>query len=140
MGARRASCWADTARRPRERELEALFKAFAGDVALGCEVLAILLLALGALETAWSLVRHLSRLGDLRFVKGLWLRFASRILLALELTVAADIVRTAIAPTWSDIGQLAAIAAIRTVLNFFLERDMESSERMGAEPASGSPA
>ena len=54
------------------------------------------------------------------------LRFASWILLSLEFALAADIVRTAIAPTWDDIGQLAAIAAIRTFLNYFLERDLEA--------------
>ena len=59
----------------------------------------------------------------------LLLLFATRIVLALELTLAADIVRTAIAPTWNDIGQLAAIATIRTVLNVFLERDIEASTR-----------
>lgn len=117
--------------------MEALFKIFAEDVALGCEVIAILLLGLGALETAWLLVRRLGRLADPRFLKGIWLRFASRILLALELTVAADIVRTAIAPTWNAIGQLAAIVAIRTVLNLFLERDIEASERMGAAGGAG---
>jgi len=36
----------------------------------------------------------------------------------------ADIVRSAMAPAWDDIGQLAAIAAIRTFLNYFLERDL----------------
>jgi hypothetical protein len=44
----------------------------------------------------------------------------------LEFALGADIVRTAIAPTWDDIGQLAAIAAIRTFLNFFLERDLDA--------------
>jgi uncharacterized membrane protein len=47
------------------------------------------------------------------------------IVLALEFALAADIVRTAIAPTWDDIGRLGAIALIRTALNYFLERDME---------------
>jgi uncharacterized membrane protein len=112
--------------------VEALFKTFAADVALGCELLAVLLLALGALETAWILVTHPFRWSDVRVIKALWLRFATRILLALELTLAADIVRTAIAPTWSELGQLAAIAAIRTLLNLFLERDIEASERSGA--------
>ena len=37
---------------------------------------------------------------------------------------AADILETAIAPTWQDIGRLGAIAVIRTFLNFFLERDL----------------
>jgi len=52
--------------------------------------------------------------------------------------LAADIVRTVIAPTWVEIGQLAAIAVIRTFLNFFLERDLESAARAGwdgTEPA-----
>jgi len=39
--------------------------------------------------------------------------------------LAADVLRTAISPTWDDVGKLAAIAAIRTVLNFFLEKDIE---------------
>jgi uncharacterized membrane protein len=46
-------------------------------------------------------------------------------LLGLEFELAADIVRTAIAPSWTEIGQLGAIAVIRTFLNYFLERDVE---------------
>ena len=46
-------------------------------------------------------------------------------MLALEFALAADIVRTAIAPTWDDIGHLGAIALIRTILNYFLEKDMQ---------------
>ena len=121
--------------------METIFKTFAGNVALGCELLAITLLGFGALETAWLLLRQPRQFGDLRFIKGLWMRFASRILLALELTLAADIVDTAIAPTWNEIGQLAAIAAIRTVLNLFLERDIEKSEamRVAQGPAAARP-
>lgn len=33
--------------------------------------------------------------------------------------------RTAIAPTWQQIGQLVAIAAIRTGLNYFLNKDVQ---------------
>jgi uncharacterized membrane protein len=33
-----------------------------------------------------------------------------------------------IAPRWQEIGQLAAIAAIRTALNYFLAKDIESAE------------
>ncbi len=49
--------------------------------------------------------------------------------LALEFELAADILRTAVAPTWSEIGQLAAIAALRTALNFFLQREIDGAER-----------
>ena len=40
---------------------------------------------------------------------------------------------TAIAPTWEDIGRLAAIAAIRTFLNFFLERDIIEARKIRDE-------
>lgn len=45
--------------------------------------------------------------------------------LGLEFQLAGDILRTAIAPTFEEIGQLAAVAAIRTALNFFLGREIK---------------
>ncbi|MCI0751235.1 MAG: DUF1622 domain-containing protein [Flammeovirgaceae bacterium] len=44
---------------------------------------------------------------------------------ALEFLLAADILRTAVAPDWDGIGKLAAIAALRTLLNYFLERELK---------------
>lgn len=52
--------------------------------------------------------------------------------IALELLLGADILKTAIAPTWDAIGQLAAIAAIRTALNYFLERELGKTEQTQA--------
>jgi hypothetical protein len=54
--------------------------------------------------------------------------------------LAADIIETSIAPSWEDLGQLGAIAVIRTFLNFFLERDLAElggphSPAPGREPA-----
>jgi uncharacterized membrane protein len=51
--------------------------------------------------------------------------FASAVSLALELLLGADVLATAIAPSWNDIGQLAAIATIRTLLNYFLEKELK---------------
>ncbi|HKZ58066.1 MAG TPA: DUF1622 domain-containing protein, partial [Thermodesulfovibrionales bacterium] len=48
--------------------------------------------------------------------------------LSLEFLIGADILRTAISPTWQDIGQLGAIVGIRTVLNFFLTRELKQTE------------
>lgn len=59
---------------------------------------------------------------EIRLRLGRWLA------LALELLLGADILRTAVAPTWSEIGQLAAVAAIRTLLNFFLQREIAAEE------------
>ncbi len=64
-------------------------------------------------------------------VKNAWLRvrFGSSLTIALELMLAADILATAVAPTWDDIGKLAAIAAIRTALNYFLEKEIYHMEK-----------
>lgn len=56
------------------------------------------------------------------------IRFGSSLTVALELLLAADILATAIAPSWDEIGKLAAIAALRTALNYFLEREISNSE------------
>jgi uncharacterized membrane protein len=52
--------------------------------------------------------------------------------LALEFQVGADILSTAIAPSWEQIGKLAAVAAIRTMLNYFLTRELEHERKREA--------
>ena len=49
--------------------------------------------------------------------------------LSLEFLLAADIVATAVSPTWDSLGKLAVISAIRTFLNFFLEREVKELTR-----------
>ena len=52
--------------------------------------------------------------------------------LGLEFQLASDILTTAIAPTFEELGKLAAVAAIRTALNFFLAREIKEEERQVA--------
>ena len=52
------------------------------------------------------------------------LSFARYLALALELQLGADILSTAVAPSWDQIGKLAAIAVIRTALNYFLRQEL----------------
>ena len=110
--------------------MEEMFKGLAENVALGAELIATLLIAIGGIG---ALVRVIGlivqRQAHVRTIKDVWLRLAGWILLALEFTLAADIVRTSISPTWEDLGKLAAIAAIRTVLSIFLERDLSTFEK-----------
>ena len=47
---------------------------------------------------------------------------------ALELELGADILRTAVAPTWTEIGQLGAIVVLRTALNFFLQKEIDGAQ------------
>jgi uncharacterized membrane protein len=46
--------------------------------------------------------------------------------LGLEFQLASDLLRTAVAPTFIEIGKLASVAAIRTALNYFLSREIRS--------------
>jgi len=58
------------------------------------------------------------------------------LVLGLEFQLAADILRTAVAPNFTELAQLAAIAAIRTALNFFLGREIkEETELVRADQA-----
>jgi uncharacterized membrane protein len=113
--------------------LEALFREFAGNIALGIEVVAVLVVTFGALEALLGLVRALlPRAGTHARKKEIWRRFGAWLVLGLEFELAADIVHSVIAPTWIEIGELGAIAVIRTFLNYFLEKDLE---RAGKEDA-----
>ncbi|GAA1626369.1 DUF1622 domain-containing protein [Georgenia ruanii] len=61
--------------------------------------------------------------------------------LGLEFQLASDVLRTAVAPSFAEIGQLAAIAAIRTGLNYFLAKEIAEERRQleGEPAASGAP-
>lgn len=99
----------------------------------------MLVIAVGGAQAAYaSLWPLFTRRATQLVRRRAWLDLARWLLLGLEFMLAADIVRTVIAPSWLDIGQLAAIAVIRTFLNFFLERDLEAagqSEETAAEPS-----
>ncbi|MFP5329161.1 MAG: DUF1622 domain-containing protein [Alphaproteobacteria bacterium] len=105
--------------------MEETFHLVALNVALAVEAAAVLAVAIGAAEAVWRLSAEFLPLGrEVQPRRLVWIRFATWIILSLEFTLGADIVRTAIAPSWDDIGKLAAIATIRTALNFFLARDI----------------
>lgn len=60
--------------------------------------------------------------------------------LGLEFQLASDVLRTAIAPSFREIGQLAAVAAIRTALNYFLSREITAERaQLTSEGGSGRP-
>ncbi|HET7823216.1 MAG TPA: DUF1622 domain-containing protein [Ornithinibacter sp.] len=59
--------------------------------------------------------------------------------LGLEFQLASDVLRTAISPSFRQLAQLAAVAAIRTALNFFLAREIREEQRIVAEAPDASP-
>ena len=105
--------------------LEQHFNLIASYVALAIECGAVFVVAFGALQAMAALLKAIAN-GQATGLAGrqIWLRFATWILLALEFALAADILRTAVAPTWDDISKLAVIATIRTMLNYFLAKEI----------------
>lgn len=59
--------------------------------------------------------------------------------LGLEFQLAGDVLRTAVAPTFRELGQLGAVAAIRTALNFFLARENDEERRQVSGEGPGRP-
>ena len=90
---------------------------------LGLETCGAVTIATGALVTITQIARQALAHQRVSFTSA---RFGlSRYLaLALEFQLAGDILETAVAPEWAKIGQLAAIATIRTALNYFLSREL----------------
>lgn len=99
---------------------------------------AVLVVVYGTIEAFVALLRTSFGATTSHSYRSLYLRYAHFLIGGLTFQLAADIVETAIAPDWEEIGRLAAIAAIRTFLNFFLERDI--SEVREAGPGQGEGA
>jgi uncharacterized membrane protein len=115
--------------------LEALLKLWTGYLASGVEGIAAVLIAIAAIQATFQAILLFIKRG-LGSIQGqepqteqLRLRLGRWLALALEFELGADILRTAIAPTWNEIGQLAAIATIRTLLNYFLQQEIDRAAR-----------
>jgi uncharacterized membrane protein len=99
---------------------------------MAIDAVALLVIAAGTLLVLVGLVPRIggANSDDAR-VGELWLRYARWLVAGLTFQLAADIVETSISTSWEAIGRVAAIAVIRTFLNYFLERDiLEVRERM----------
>ena len=94
------------------------------------QVMALLVVTFGTLQAFAHTVRAMFRPlpGGRDFHEG-YIRFARWLIAGLTFQLAADIVQTAFAPSWDELGQLAAIAAIRALINFVLEHDLAPQEK-----------
>ena len=110
--------------------IQSYFQSVAQAVALGVDAAAVLIVALAAIDAAFRSVQNALVPTTPFNQRAIWLRFAGWILLALEFSLGADVVGTAIAPTWDAIGKLGAIAVIRTFLSFFLARDFKDARTL----------
>lgn len=125
------------------------FKQLTLWLASGVEAAAAIIIGLAAIEATFgSLILFLpghnraTRPGGAVDAKeAVRLRLGRWLAVSLEFETAADILRTAVAPTWNEIGQLAAIVVLRTTLNYFLEQEIGKAEtrQLGAAPIRDGP-
>jgi uncharacterized membrane protein len=120
--------------------IETILRTAAEHVAYVAEALAMLAVTFGLVRVVWLYVTAVfASEGGVSHIR-IRLELAQSLVLGLEFLLAADILRTAIAPSWDAIGRLAAIVLIRTVLNFFLQREMEHEAKELREEGEGIPA
>jgi len=120
-----------------------------GVLVLVVEAAGALIIFVGAV---WAFARFIAAVvrggGQARGFNRIRLTLGRFLVLGLEFQLAGDVLRTAVAPSFTEIGQLAAIAAIRTALNYFLgreiaheraelERDTEGEPQPGAGAGAG---
>lgn len=98
------------------------------------ETVAIFIIAFSILKTIPKFIRSYRRKNSERFYHEIRLDLGLSLALALEFLLAADIVATAVTPSWESVGLLAAIAGIRTFLNYFLHKEVKEikAEDFGA--------
>ncbi|GAO31260.1 DUF1622 domain-containing protein [Geofilum rubicundum] len=102
----------------------------------GFEVLYISIGTIGVAIIVWGVVLSVFRLLKLEFTRlkhqSIYRerelvrhQFASYLLFALEFLIAADIIATVIDPSFEEIAILASIVVIRTVISYFLEKEVD---------------
>ena len=89
---------------------------------------------IGALITIWGILAALfeflkkeilQRNEAVKLNETIRIKLGSYLVLALEFFIAGDIVKTIITPTWESLGILGAIVVIRTILSYFLTKDLK---------------
>ena len=103
-------------------------------VKLGVEIFGAGLVTLGVCVAIVHLIRTLAMPKPAEFTTTR-LILARYLALALEFELGADILGTAISPSWDQIGKLGAVAVIRTGLNFFLSMEMKGESIVEKEKA-----
>ena len=89
------------------------------------EIMAAVIIGIAVIKTLLNYTQNLQRRKDFISKEEIRVQFGSSVAVSLELLLGADVLATAVAPSWNDIGKLAAIAVLRTALNYFLEKELK---------------
>src|SRR5436309_15016888 len=104
--------------------MEELAKHISLTVSHAVEMLAAIIIGTAVLQVLWNYGQSFTKFNRSISKESVRVQFGSSVAVALELMLGADVLATAVAPSWNDIGKLAAIAVLRTALNYFLEKEL----------------
>lgn len=92
----------------------------------------IVIMLVGLVKSLWLFVsRQLLRQEDI--LSAIRIELGQHLALGLEFLVGKDIIESLVNPTWDDLGKLAAIIVLRTILTIFLQRELKEVERDAKE-------
>ena len=120
--------------------MEELLQRIVADLVTVVEACGAFVIIFGA---AWSFLRFVVvglRRRDMDAFVSVRLTLGRFLALGLEFQLASDVLRTAVAPSFGEIGQLAAVATIRTALNYFLGKEIAEERREVARDRRGDDA
>lgn len=87
----------------------------------------ILIIIFGSIKATFHFLETIH--GKYRTLYGIRLELGRHLVLGLEFLVGKDVLASLVSPTWDELGKLAAIVAIRTILAIFLGREMKEAEQ-----------
>ena len=105
--------------------MEGILQTIVGYLIIIIESCGAIVIFIGAIKAIIGYVRRCVLNKESTDISTIRLQLGQSMVMALEFQVAADILKTGISPTWQDILLLAAIIALRTILNYLLEREIE---------------
>lgn len=108
--------------------IENLFERIVVFLEVFLEIIAIVIIAAAVFIALQRLLKLISRPRHSETWEFIRLKFGLALALSLEFLLAADIVATAVSPSWDAIGKLGAVTGIRTFLNFFLQKEVQVLE------------
>lgn len=109
--------------------IENFLQAFALFLKIILEFIAILIIAVSLVIALQKLLRSRQKRYQ-SAQQAIRLELGLSLALSLEFLLAADIVGTAVSPSWDAIAKLASITGIRTFLNFFLQKEVRELQAM----------
>ena len=110
--------------------MEAITKQITINVSHAVEILAAVIIGIAVIKTLLNYFSLLKKSMTKITKEEIRVQFGSSVAVSLELLLGADVLATAVAPSWDDIGKLAAIAVLRTALNYFLERELKHKKSL----------